>query len=135
MNGHSGARRKPPTTAGTEPFGEFVGTHVDVHPSSRRTAGGVVAHPVVVPGMRSARPGRRNNQNVAHPGPGGSTAHPLNVSYRIGRVADYLGGSWLDLGCADGGYARALLASGVAKLFGIDIDVSRIEQASARGVE
>ena len=62
--------------------------------------------------------------------PGDSTAHPFNVHYRIGRIANYLdGGDWLDYGCADGGYTQALLESGAARASGIDVDVNRIEAA------
>jgi SAM-dependent methyltransferase len=62
--------------------------------------------------------------------PGDSTAHPFNVHYRIGRIANYLdGGDWLDYGCADGGYTHALLESGAKRAIGIDVDVNRIEAA------
>ena len=62
--------------------------------------------------------------------PGDSTAHPFNVHYRIGRIADYIdGGDWLDYGCADGGYTHALLESGAKSASGIDVDVNRIETA------
>jgi SAM-dependent methyltransferase len=62
--------------------------------------------------------------------PGGSTAHPFNVHYRVGRIAKYIeGGDWLDYGCADGGYTHALLESGAKTAIGIDVDVNRIEAA------
>ena len=62
--------------------------------------------------------------------PGDSTAHPFNVRYRIGRIANYIdGGDWLDYGCADGGYTHALLESGAKRAVGIDVDANRIEAA------
>lgn len=33
---------------------------------------------------------------VEEPDRGHSTATPLNVSYRVGRIAPYLSGRWLD---------------------------------------
>jgi hypothetical protein len=42
--------------------------------------------------------------------PGCSTATSLNLTYRVGRIAEHLSGAWLDYGCADGGYAEALHA-------------------------
>ena len=44
--------------------------------------------------------------------PGGNTATTLNVSYRVGRIAPYLSGRWLDYGCAEGGYSEALRIDG-----------------------
>jgi ubiquinone/menaquinone biosynthesis C-methylase UbiE len=62
--------------------------------------------------------------------PGSSTAFPFNVKYRIGRVAEYInGGDWLDYGCADGGYTRALLSIGATTASGIDVVADRIEAA------
>jgi SAM-dependent methyltransferase len=66
------------------------------------------------------------------PEPGFSTARPLNVSYRIGRIADLLSGRWLDLGCADGGYASELLRRGAAEVVGVDADEDRVAAARAR---
>jgi ubiquinone/menaquinone biosynthesis C-methylase UbiE len=62
--------------------------------------------------------------------PGHSTAFPFNVQYRMGRVAEYIdGGHWLDYGCADGGYTRALLNAGAATASGIDVVAHRVEAA------
>lgn len=62
--------------------------------------------------------------------PGSSTAFPFNVHYRIGRISKYIdGGSWLDLGCADGGYSAALLEAGAASVIGIDVEEDRVEAA------
>lgn len=66
------------------------------------------------------------------PEPGLSTAQPLNVSYRIGRIAGLLSGRWLDLGCADGGYATELLRRGAAEVIGVDAEEDRIAAARAR---
>lgn len=62
--------------------------------------------------------------------PGSSTAFPFNVQYRVGRIAQYIaGGTWLDYGCADGGYTHALLDSGAKTAAGMDIDIDRVEAA------
>jgi ubiquinone/menaquinone biosynthesis C-methylase UbiE len=62
--------------------------------------------------------------------PGSSTAFPFNVQYRIGRIAKYVGaGDWLDFGCAEGGYANALLELGAATVSGVDVLPDRIERA------
>lgn len=66
--------------------------------------------------------------------PGCSTASSLNVNYRIGRISSYLSGTWLDYGCADGGYSAALLASGASHVVGVDVEADRIEKAQSRGV-
>lgn len=59
---------------------------------------------------------------------GASTAHPLNVSYRIGKLGP-IKGRWLDLGCADGGYSAALLDAGASEIYGIDVEADRVEEA------
>jgi SAM-dependent methyltransferase len=64
--------------------------------------------------------------------PGRSTAVPLNVEYRIDRISDLLHGRWLDLGCADGGYAAEILRRGAAEVVGVDADAPRVDQARAR---
>ena len=62
--------------------------------------------------------------------PGCSTAFPFNVRYRIGRIAKYVdGGSWLDYGCADGGYTASLLQAGAAAVVGVDVAADRVESA------
>lgn len=68
------------------------------------------------------------------PGRGKSTASPLNVSYRIGRIADLVNGRWLDLGCADGGYTAELLRQGAIEVIGVDAEKDRIASASARNL-
>src|SRR5262249_29498072 len=66
--------------------------------------------------------------------PGHSTARPLNVSYRIGRIADLLSGRWLDLGCADGGYTAELLRRGAAEVLGVDAEEDRVAAARDRNL-
>lgn len=66
------------------------------------------------------------------PHPGRSTALPLNVSYRVGRIADLISGRWLDLGCADGGYTAELLRQGATEVIGVDAEEERVTQAAAR---
>jgi SAM-dependent methyltransferase len=73
--------------------------------------------------------------SVVRPEPGNSTARPLNVSYRIGRIADLIEGRWLDLGCADGGYAAELLRQGAAEVVGVDMEEDRVAQAAARNLQ
>jgi SAM-dependent methyltransferase len=62
------------------------------------------------------------------------TATPLNVSYRIGRIASLLSGRWLDLGCADGGYTAELLRRGATEVIGVDVEEERIAGAAARNL-
>jgi SAM-dependent methyltransferase len=45
-----------------------------------------------------------------------------------------LSGTWLDYGCADGGYSAALLANGAVSVVGVDIEEDRIEEAKAKGI-
>lgn len=65
---------------------------------------------------------------------GSSTATPLNVSYRIDRIAKYLSGHWLDFGCADGGYDAEMMARGLDQVTGVDVEAARIDDAVRRGV-
>ena len=65
----------------------------------------------------------------------GVRATPLNVSYRIGRIAPYVEGRWLDFGCADGGYTAALLDSGASTVDGVDVEADRIADAVSRNLE
>jgi ubiquinone/menaquinone biosynthesis C-methylase UbiE len=75
-----------------------------------------------------------NARTPAYPQPGGSTAAPLNVRYRIGKIREcgILKGDWLDCGCADGGYTEALTASGATLAYGVDVDPNRIAMANKR---
>jgi ubiquinone/menaquinone biosynthesis C-methylase UbiE len=43
-------------------------------------------------------------------------------------------GRWLDFGCGDGGYTRALLDAGASSVDGVDIEADRIEQAISRNL-
>jgi ubiquinone/menaquinone biosynthesis C-methylase UbiE len=65
---------------------------------------------------------------------GTNTATPQNVAYRVGKIAPYLSGRWLDYGCAEGGYAAALLNHGASSVVGVDVEESRIVKANARGI-
>jgi SAM-dependent methyltransferase len=67
-------------------------------------------------------------------GRGRSTALPLNVEYRLGKIRDLgvLHGAWLDCGCAEGGYTVALAQFGAASVVGIDPEEGRIEEARRR---
>jgi SAM-dependent methyltransferase len=68
------------------------------------------------------------------PEPGVATATPLNVTYRIDRIAKYLRGHWLDYGCADGGYDQEMLTRGLDAITGVDIDETRIAEAKRRNL-
>lgn len=62
--------------------------------------------------------------------PGSPTAYPFNIAYRLGRTSKYfVGGSWLDFGCADGGYTAALLRAGADRVCGVDTAIDRIQAA------
>jgi SAM-dependent methyltransferase len=65
---------------------------------------------------------------------GTNTATPQNLAYRVGKIAPYLSGHWLDYGCADGGYVEALLSNGASSVVGVDVDERLISQATARGI-
>jgi ubiquinone/menaquinone biosynthesis C-methylase UbiE len=69
-----------------------------------------------------------------YPNPGGSTAVPSNIKYRLGKLKamGLLNGVWLDCGCAEGGYTEALIERGVERAVGIDPDPSRIDIARSR---
>lgn len=71
---------------------------------------------------------------VTQPIRGSNTATPLNLTYRVGRIAPYLSGSWLDYGCAEGGYAEALLHNGASSVIGVDVEEERINQAASRSI-
>lgn len=68
------------------------------------------------------------------PEPGRNTATPANVTYRVGRISSYLSGRWLDYGCAEGGYASALLRHGASSVVGVDVEEDRLRQAEARQI-
>jgi hypothetical protein len=67
------------------------------------------------------------------PDPGRNTALPTNVAYRVGRITPYLAGRWLDYGCAEGGYASALLSHGASAVVGVDVEPRRISEAQTSG--
>ena len=71
---------------------------------------------------------------IGEPDRGRNTASPLNVKYRIGRIAPYLSGRWLDFGCAEGGYVQEMLNRGAASVFGVDVESDRIEDAKQLGL-
>lgn len=66
---------------------------------------------------------------IGKPDLGRNTATPTNVIYRVGRIATYLSGRWLDFGCAEGGYTAALLRGGARSVVGVDVDEKRIDKA------
>lgn len=69
-----------------------------------------------------------------HLHPGGSTAAPTNVAYRLDKLMrlGVIAGRWLDCGCADGGYSVALLDRGASHVTGIDQLEDRIAVARQR---
>jgi SAM-dependent methyltransferase len=71
---------------------------------------------------------------VGRPDLGRNTAKPANVAYRVGRIAPYLSGRWLDFGCAEGGYTSALLDNGAKSVVGVDVEHRRIDEAMARQI-
>lgn len=71
---------------------------------------------------------------VGRPDLGRNTAKPANVAYRVGRIAPYLSGRWLDFGCAEGGYTSALLNNGAKSVVGVDVEHRRIDEAMARQI-
>lgn len=69
-----------------------------------------------------------------HLGRGAFTASDTNINYRLGKLLErgLLRGTWLDCGCADGGYTIAMSSRGVEHSFGIDIEVARVLAAQGR---
>lgn len=64
-------------------------------------------------------------------GPGLSTGHPQNVSYRLDKVARHapISGHWLDCGGCDGHYANGLLDRGANQVTITDLADSRVQEA------
>jgi SAM-dependent methyltransferase len=81
-----------------------------------------------------AYPIRERKRIIQHFEPGAPTDVPSNVTYRLGKIHDLglLKGEWLDCGCADGGYAVAMLDLGAEKVIGVDAVEKRIMQARNR---
>ncbi|HZT05867.1 MAG TPA: class I SAM-dependent methyltransferase [Chloroflexota bacterium] len=75
------------------------------------------------------------SRRPGHLAPGLSTAVGTNVTYRLGKLARHgvLGGVWLDCGCAEGGYSRALARMGAERVVGIDVETTRVSSARAMG--
>lgn len=67
---------------------------------------------------------------IGKPDLGRNTATSTNVTYRVGRIAHYLSGQWLDFGCAEGGYTAALLKNGAKSVVGVDVEQRRIHEAT-----
>lgn len=67
---------------------------------------------------------------------GRSTAFTLNVRYRMETVSSHapIAGTWLDYGCAEGGYVTGLQEFGAHRVVGVDVEEDRIESAKARGI-
>jgi SAM-dependent methyltransferase len=96
------------------------GPAAPLHPEVPRGAG-VPLHPEVPRGARDPQ----------HIELGIGTGVGSNVPYRLGKLAAQVAvrGSWLDCGCADGAYARALRQLGAERVVGIDVDEPRVERA------
>jgi SAM-dependent methyltransferase len=71
---------------------------------------------------------------VSEPDRGRNTATPRNVTYRVGRIAPYLSGKWLDYGCAEGGYTEELLRRGAQEIVGVDVEKDRVAAATAKNL-
>jgi SAM-dependent methyltransferase len=56
------------------------------------------------------------------PEPGGHTAYGEILPYRVGKLAQrgIVRGDWLDCGCAEGYYAKALAEHGASRVVGVD---------------
>jgi 2-polyprenyl-3-methyl-5-hydroxy-6-metoxy-1,4-benzoquinol methylase len=79
--------------------------------------------------------GSKNAFRVIQPfPPGSSTATPLNVAYRLGKICKLglLKGRWLDFGCADGSYAAAMVELGADSAVGVDVLPDRIVEAQRK---
>ena len=76
--------------------------------------------------------GRTGGANPAHLENGAPTGVPSNVRYRIGKLvaAVPMEGRWLDCGCGDGAYSRAIRDAG-ATVVGVEIEPKRLARATA----
>lgn len=85
-------------------------------------------------GRNGAHQARERNRIIQYFEPGSSTAVPLNVTYRLGKIRDLglLKGEWLDCGCANGGYTAAMVELGAERAVGVDTIEERIVQARER---
>lgn len=65
------------------------------------------------------------------PEPGYSTAVSVNVDYRLGKIGSrgLLKGTWLDCGCAEGGYAAAMATRGPEFVIGVETALDRLLNA------
>ena len=63
--------------------------------------------------------------------PGLSTGDPLNVSYRLDKIARHtpISGRWLDCGGCDGHYAKGLLDRGASQVTITDVIDTRVQEA------
>ncbi len=77
---------------------------------------------------------RERGPRIGRIDPGGSTASQVNVEYRLGKIraCGILQGTWLDYGCAVGGYTLALTQWGADRVIGIDVEPERLSKAQAR---
>jgi ubiquinone/menaquinone biosynthesis C-methylase UbiE len=68
---------------------------------------------------------------------GDSTARGGVVAYRIAKIASVgpIEGRWLDCGCAEGSYARALMEAGAHEVVGIDLDEAAVARAQSTWTE
>ena len=87
---------------------------------------------MAMPRSRDGAAAARHQEEEVRAHSGGSTAIGRNVGYRIGKFAELVSGSWLDFGCADGGYAQELLRVGAKRITGADVDPEHIAAAKAR---
>jgi ubiquinone/menaquinone biosynthesis C-methylase UbiE len=83
---------------------------------------------------RSQSEGSARARDPAHIERGTSTAVGRNVAYRIHKASAHvaISGTWLDCGCADGGYTAALIDAGAKHVVGTDVEEARIAEARFR---
>ncbi|MDQ3810204.1 MAG: class I SAM-dependent methyltransferase, partial [Chloroflexota bacterium] len=76
---------------------------------------------------------RRNAAEPGHLERGRSTAAAANLSYRLGKLRQHRlpRGRWLDCGCAEGGYSRALIDAGAEYVVGIEVELDRLVSATS----
>jgi SAM-dependent methyltransferase len=79
----------------------------------------------------SAHAGKAASRLVQNFPPGGSTASPLNLAYRLAKIQKHvlLKGKWLDYGCADGAYTVGLASLGAESVVGVDVIEDRVADA------
>jgi SAM-dependent methyltransferase len=77
---------------------------------------------------------KQNSRVIRAFPPGTSTAAPVNLAYRLGKIQKLrvLSGKWLDCGCAEGSYTVGLTNFGAETAVGADVIEDRVTEAKEK---